>query len=258
MSETKFEQREIVAIWDDDTQAQFLKLIEDFTVEHGNAPVFINPRNDSHKYHLDVLCNVARTFLTDAMLLDGNVENFDGFKVLEIGSYLGDSTIIFAKHFGHVMAVDPYGLTNKFSPVDDLVEEVKSKDDEVDMQVKLAPTSEILHFYMENHVVANHENIELRRMTSDDFFYNNTVGPKSSQYPLHRFDLIYVDGDHRYSQQIRDYTNALSCLNPQGIVAGHDFSWESTQRVLKELGFDKKPILHFGDDSFMILPKYMH
>lgn len=242
------ETREIVANWSAETQAEFLKMIADLAKEWGRPPEFVNVRPEMSKYHLEVFCKVASTFFVDVQTV----------RVLEIGSYLGESTTIFAKYFDEVLAVDPFGNTNKTSPIDDLTPEFQAENVDLSLNLNLAPVGEILNFWMENNILANHDNIDFCRMTSDDFFYNNLIGPKSSQYPRRRFDLIYVDGDHRYSQQMRDYTNALACLTPEGILAGHDYSWESTKRVIKDMGFDKKPMLVFNDDSFMILPKYMH
>jgi predicted O-methyltransferase YrrM len=81
-------------------------------------------------------------------------------------------------------------------------------------------------------------------LTSDEYF---------EQFD-EKFDLIYVDGDHRYSQQIKDYTNALQVLNRDGILGGHDFNWQSTQKVIVDMGWAESPISIFMDNSFMLLP----
>jgi predicted O-methyltransferase YrrM len=94
--------------------------------------------------------------------------------------------------------------------------------------------------------VARDSNISFYHCTSDDYF---------EHYANQKFDFIYVDGDHRYSQQMRDYTNALNRLNEDGVIGGHDWSWPSTQQVITDMDFDKCPILHFADDSFLIIPE---
>lgn len=50
------------------------------------------------------------------------------------------------------------------------------------------------------------------KTTSDDFFAKNTE----------KFDLIFVDGDHRENQVRRDVDNALASLNPGGTIVMHD------------------------------------
>ena len=50
------------------------------------------------------------------------------------------------------------------------------------------------------------------RMTSDSFFSNNN----------HKFDLIFIDGLHRYSQVKKDIQNSIKVLNDKGIILIHD------------------------------------
>jgi SAM-dependent methyltransferase len=48
--------------------------------------------------------------------------------------------------------------------------------------------------------------------TSDVFFENNEQ----------KFDIIFVDGLHEYTQVKKDVDNALECLNKNGIIVMHD------------------------------------
>ena len=50
------------------------------------------------------------------------------------------------------------------------------------------------------------------RMTSDDFFKKNNI----------KFDVIFIDGLHEYTQCQRDVINSLKCLNENGIILLHD------------------------------------
>ena len=50
------------------------------------------------------------------------------------------------------------------------------------------------------------------RKTSDDFFSKN----------YKKFDLIFIDGLHHYSQVKKDINNSLSALNDSGIILMHD------------------------------------
>jgi len=190
------------------------------------------------------LCNVAKLHFESCGKSPSQV------KVLEIGSYMGESAKIFDKHFGHIVCVDPYGLKNVISHIDDMQEEKASDDDDTDVFVKTNNSNEIVHYLMANNVVANSKKMELYRMTSDDFFQDNKLNFKG--YVKQTFDFIYIDGDHRYSQQRRDFENSILVLNKNGIVCGHDFSWNSTQKVIEDLQLKDKKLIHFMDDSFMI------
>ena len=58
------------------------------------------------------------------------------------------------------------------------------------------------------------------RLTSDEFFKNNTS----------KFDVIFIDGLHTYEQCQKDAINSLNCLNDGGVILFHDFlplNWET-------------------------------
>ncbi len=53
------------------------------------------------------------------------------------------------------------------------------------------------------------------RMTSDDFFIENKIKKQ-------KFDFIFIDGLHEYSQVRKDILNALEILNDGGTIMLHD------------------------------------
>ena len=58
--------------------------------------------------------------------------------------------------------------------------------------------------------------------TSDKFFKTNEQ----------KFDIIFIDGDHRFFQVSKDFLNALKILNPYGVIMFHDMlpqKWEHCQ-----------------------------
>ena len=57
--------------------------------------------------------------------------------------------------------------------------------------------------------------IKLIKKKSDDFFIENKEF----------FDVIYIDGDHRYEFLKRDFYNSINCLNKDGILICDDFLW---------------------------------
>ena len=50
------------------------------------------------------------------------------------------------------------------------------------------------------------------KMTSDDFFKQNKM----------KFDLIFIDGDHRMIQTDKDIINSLDCITEHGTIVLHD------------------------------------
>jgi hypothetical protein len=230
----KIEKKTFKFRWEEDIHREFVDMVGLFKDKHGKEPVFTGVRPPESQYHLNVLSSVVSKFCGQDI------------EALEIGSYVGESSKIFAGHFDSLTCVDPYGKRNEWSKVDDMKEVVTHKEDSVDVAVKTSDENELVRFIFENDVVAHHANISFYCCTSDDYF---------EHYVDKRFNFIYVDGDHRYSQQIRDYTNGLNHLAKDGILGGHDYSWPSTQRVIKDMGFDKRPILHFRDDSFLVIPE---
>ena len=58
------------------------------------------------------------------------------------------------------------------------------------------------------------------RMTSDDFFFDNQI----------KFDLVFIDGLHEYTQAKRDILNSLKFLSKNGIILVHDCMPESMSK----------------------------
>lgn len=68
------------------------------------------------------------------------------------------------------------------------------------------------HILIENKIGVDPRRGGNMRMTSDDFFKQNT----------NFFDLVFIDGLHEYHQVTRDFENSLGCLNNQGVIIIHD------------------------------------
>lgn len=50
-------------------------------------------------------------------------------------------------------------------------------------------------------------------------------------------DLVFIDGDHRYTSCAADIAAALALLQPGGVLAGHDFTnaqWPGVARAVRE------------------------
>jgi predicted O-methyltransferase YrrM len=76
----------------------------------------------------------------------------------------------------------------------------------------------------EIYTIRHKNSIESGKLTkykgkTDDFFQS----PEGSQ----RFDFIYIDADHEAASALKDGLNSIYRLNPGGIVAFDDYSWNS-------------------------------
>jgi hypothetical protein len=130
--------------------------------------------------------------------------------MIEIGSYIGESTTIFANSFKTVISVDPY--------IDNY--------DLSDHACKCAPFSKVYEQFLEN--TKNFTNIKQFRKTSDeaikDFQYNSV-------------DFVYIDGNHMHEFVKRDIENYWKILKHNGFLGGHDYhSVDIKQAIQKTIG----------------------
>lgn len=143
--------------------------------------------------------------------------------MVEIGTFIGESTIIFAEHFKSVIGIDPF--LAGYDPED--------------------PTSrfdfnEVYQEYLLR--TKPFANISTITLTSDDAI---------SQLEGHQYDFIYIDGLHQYEQVKTDISNYMRFVKPNGFIGGHDYgpSWPGVKvAVHNVLG---KPDKIFQDTSWI-------
>ena len=117
--------------------------------------------------------------------------------MIEIGSFVGESTVLFAQSFKEVIAVDPF---------------MEGYDD-------LDPTSYLFEFknvyqtYLDR--TGDHKNIKTIVSTSDDAV-EKLEGSK--------YDFIYLDGLHTYEGVKNDIINYLPLVKDGGVIGGHDYT----------------------------------
>lgn len=111
-------------------------------------------------------------------------------RMIEIGSYVGESTSIFCKNFKEVLSIDPFHKDN-------------SEEDNVYLE------------FIKN--MKKFKNIKYIRKLSDDAILD---------LKDEKFDFVYIDGDHLYEQVKKDILNYLSIINLNGFIAIHDYSEE--------------------------------
>jgi cephalosporin hydroxylase len=136
------------------------------------------------------------TGLRDLVHYVNSFSNTKEMNMIEIGSYAGESTVIFAKNFKNVVAIDPF--LNDY--------------DVNDITCQYMDLTNVYSVFFNN--TAPYSNISLIKKTSDD-----AVDELKSQ----TFDFIYIDGLHTYTQIKKDISNYLPLVKPGGFIAGHDY-----------------------------------
>jgi predicted O-methyltransferase YrrM len=153
-------------------------------------------------------------------------QNLSEFVIVEIGSYTGQSTTMFADEVKIVISVDPF--MNDYDDKDDACHAAD------------IPT-EVYQKFLET--VSSYKNISHIRMTSDNAIV--TLGNL-------KVDLVYIDGVHTYEQVKKDIENYKHIIKPGGLLCGHDYcpAFQGVMDAVNE-AFDK-PDLTFVDNSWLV------
>lgn len=154
--------------------------------------------------------------------LEEHSKNMD---MIEIGSYLGESTILFAQKFNKIISIDPF-LDNY-----DMEDEV-CKDNYANFDL-------VYEEFKKN--TKDYKNITHIRKLSDDAVNDITE----------KVDFVYIDGLHQYEQVKKDIINYMPFVKSGGFIGGHDYlgSWVGVKAAVDEL--IGKPDLVFQDSSWL-------
>lgn len=133
-------------------------------------------------------------------------------QIIEIGSWLGDSAIVWAEAIrehncqdSRVICIDPW------APYEGRGGEGQKIPSEMS---DLLSNGEALSIFNENILSAGIDDIvEIRQGFSDDIL---------PSLPQNSFDIIYVDGDHSYRQVFKDIENSKPLIREGGILCGDD------------------------------------
>lgn len=148
------------------------------------------------------------------------IENTNQKSIIEIGSYTGESTIIFASYFSKVLAVDPW--MNGYDSND--------------------PASSSNMSMVEekfNHRTAAYDNIIKNKMLSHEF---------ANIIPNNSIEVVYIDGDHTYDGVTKDINTWLPKIVKGGYICGHDY-YSSVKKAVNNI-FNTTPKV-FCDSSWV-------
>ena len=151
-------------------------------------------------------------------------QNTKELNMIEIGSYLGESTITFSNNFKSVISIDPF--------IEDY--------DPNDATCYHAPLNKVFDQFKKN--ISEISNIYHIRETSDDAFY---------KLPKQQYFLVYIDGLHTYEQVKQDIANYRKLIPAGGFICGHDYStnWQGVKDAIDE-AFGS-PDMIFEDTSWI-------
>lgn len=147
--------------------------------------------------------NKDQTWMRDATSTEGLLDLIKELgdnsqkNMIEIGSFVGESTVLFAQSFGSVTAIDPF--LADYDPLD--------------------PTSYLFEFnnvydtYMAR--TSPYKNIKTIKATSDE---------ACEALKYNQFDFIYIDGLHTYEGVKNDIINYLPLVKDGGVIGGHDYT----------------------------------
>lgn len=146
-------------------------------------------------------------------------------KMLEIGSYMGESTFIFGVSdvFLEIHCIDPFEGHEKFN-----------LDNNYDWNFVEEQFKINTRFFNTINLHKNYSNKVINKF-DDDYF-----------------DFIYIDASHRYEDVKRDIQTFLPKLKKNGIMAGHDYheeKWPGVTNAVNEV-FGKPDEVHW-DTSWM-------
>jgi len=145
--------------------------------------------------------------------------------IVEIGSYQGESTEIFAKHFKKVIAIDPWQ-----------------------------------NGYDKNDIASYHCSMSIVESAFDERMkkYNNVEKIKNySHLSVNDFDdesvdIVYIDGDHTFEGCKRDIECWLPKIKKSGFLSGHDYYKSRNHQVTKAVETFGYPDKTFEDTSWVI------
>jgi len=164
--------------------------------------------------------NIYKEGLIDLINYMGDTK---GKTMIEIGSYAGESTQIFAQYFDKVISIDPF--------INDY--------DLNDPSCKYMDFEQVYQRFKEN--ISEYKNIFHIRKTSDNAISDIDF----------KVDFVYIDGLHTYEQVISDINNYKYRINKDGYIAGHDYHpvWQGVVNAVNEtIG---KPDATFKDTSWI-------
>ncbi len=175
------------------------------------------------------------SFMSKLIEAECTIKRSDPYRILEIGSWAGRSSIVWAeslKRFnegnGEVFCIDSW--ENYF--------EINNRSGLSQRRMKMALSKNMIFpLFLHNMRASGHDNIVFPlKGTSQRLLPTLRRG---------RFNLVYVDGDHRYSAVKSDLMNSVDLIVDGGILCGDDLDLQGFEI---DLEYAKK---HLNEDCIL-------
>lgn len=149
-----------------------------------------------------------REGLQDMIDWINNIKPTSEMRMIEIGSYVGESTLMFAENFKEVISVDPF--INDYDPND--------------MACHHASFDKVYAEFIKNTLEI--PNIKSIRETSQNAF---------SILKEQEWDIVYIDGLHTLEGVWYDIEHYKTIIKPGGFICGHDYGWGNVRHSIGQL-----------------------
>lgn len=126
--------------------------------------------------------------------------------VVEIGSWLGKSSLVLAKGIKNKRGAKLYCIDPFNADGDDSSAVTYAK---IMSSLETSLTEKFIHNMRKNHIFGV---VEMLQGYSYDFVDSFSK----------KIDLLFIDGNHEYRAVLRDFLDWSSLVQPQGIIAFHD------------------------------------
>lgn len=153
------------------------------------------------------------------------IGNTSDMFMVEIGSYVGDSTEIFVQHFKHVTCIDPWQNGYDDNDGASYNHDMRMIEHQFNMKMK------------------KYQNITKIKSKSLDVV---------DQFENHSLDMVYIDGLHTYDGVKADIEAWDLKVKPGGYLCGHDYGSRHFPGVKIAVDEFRKPDATFKDSSWLI------
>lgn len=158
---------------------------------------------------VDITEGLPSGWMTAEELLWLTAQAKEKYRIVEVGSYLGRSTVAMARSTqGEVWALDNF----------------KAHD------IDVPDRGSIYERFVEN--TKPYQNIHVIQMDHEEASKIPIEWLRGS--PQEKPDMVFIDGDHGYSAVKRDLQIWKARIAPGGLLCGHDLSWPGVSQALKE------------------------
>jgi hypothetical protein len=160
---------------------------------------------------------------------------------IELGSYRGESTEVWAKHYNDVIAIDPWD----YNPTPELLYCIQNC---LNSSSKEGLDWENLGTIFTDVEKSFDERMSPYIITKLRMFSDNALGI----FDDGSIDIVYIDALHDYDTIFKDIEQWSKKVKPSGFISGHDYTkkWPGViQAVDEHFG---KPDRVFGDTSWVV------